>query len=64
MDDIVLYHASKQVVEFPEVRKTKFTKDFSWGFTVPRICSKLSGGQIEDLENRLSTDMHIGLLLI
>ena len=32
MDDIVLYHASKQVVEFPEVRKTKFTKDFSWGF--------------------------------
>ncbi len=29
---MVLYHASKEVVEFPEVRKTKYTKDFSWGF--------------------------------
>lgn len=27
-----LYHASKEIVEFPEVRKTKYTKDFSWGF--------------------------------
>lgn len=29
---MILYHASKQIVEFPEVRKTKYTKDFSWGF--------------------------------
>lgn len=29
---MILYHASKQKVEFPEVRKTKYTKDFSWGF--------------------------------
>ncbi|MDO4554380.1 MAG: DUF3990 domain-containing protein [Lachnospiraceae bacterium] len=29
---MVLYHASGQIVEFPEVRKTKYTKDFSWGF--------------------------------
>lgn len=28
----ILYHASKEVVEFPEVRKTRYTKDFSWGF--------------------------------
>ena len=27
-----LYHASKQIVQYPEVRKTKYTKDFSWGF--------------------------------
>lgn len=27
-----LYHASGEVVEFPEVRKSKYTKDFSWGF--------------------------------
>ena len=27
-----LYHASKEIVEYPEVRKTKYTKDFSWGF--------------------------------
>lgn len=27
-----LYHGSGAVVEFPEIRKTKYTKDFSWGF--------------------------------
>ena len=29
---MLLYHASKEIVEFPEVRKTKYTKDFSWAF--------------------------------
>ena len=29
---MLIYHASKGIVEFPEVRKTKYTKDFSWGF--------------------------------
>lgn len=29
---MVLYHASKQSVEFPEIRKARYTKDFSWGF--------------------------------
>lgn len=29
---MILYHASKEIVEFPEIRKTKYTKDFSWGF--------------------------------
>ena len=32
MKDTLIYHAGKSVVEFPEVRKTKYTKDFSWGF--------------------------------
>ncbi len=27
-----LYHASKEIVQFPEIRKAKYTKDFSWGF--------------------------------
>ena len=27
-----LYHASKQIVQYPEIRKAKYTKDFSWGF--------------------------------
>jgi len=30
--ELVLYHGSDQIVEFPEIRKTKYTKDFSWGF--------------------------------
>ena len=29
---MLLYHASKEKVESPEIRITKFTKDFSWGF--------------------------------
>lgn len=29
---MILYHASKEVVVYPEVRKARFTKDFSWGF--------------------------------
>jgi len=27
-----IYHASNQIVEFPEIRKGKYGKDFSWGF--------------------------------
>ena len=27
-----LYHASKEIVTYPEIRKAKYTKDFSWGF--------------------------------
>lgn len=30
--ELELYHGSGQIVEFPEIRKTKYTKDFSWGF--------------------------------
>lgn len=29
---MLLYHASKEIVKQPEVRKTRFTKDFSYGF--------------------------------
>ncbi len=28
----IIYHGSGEVVQFPEVRKSKYTKDFSWGF--------------------------------
>ena len=27
-----LYHASKEIVQYPEIRKARYTKDFSWGF--------------------------------
>ena len=29
---MILYHAGKEVVEFTEVMKTRYTKDFSWVF--------------------------------
>lgn len=28
----MLYHASGEVVEFADIRKSRYTKDFSWGF--------------------------------
>ena len=30
--EIEIYHGSGEIVEYPEIRKTKYTKDFSWGF--------------------------------
>ncbi len=27
-----IYHGSKEKVQFPEIRISKYTKDFSWGF--------------------------------
>lgn len=32
MEKILLYHGSNSEVKFPEIRKTRYTKDFSWGF--------------------------------
>ena len=32
MDKMIVYHGSKEKVSEPEIRKTRFTKDFSWGF--------------------------------
>lgn len=29
---IELYHGGGEIIYFPEIRKTKYTKDFSWGF--------------------------------
>lgn len=34
---MILYHASKETVLFPEVRKSRYTKDFSWGFYCTNI---------------------------
>ena len=32
MSETLLYHGSKVEVAYPEIRITKYTKDFSWGF--------------------------------
>lgn len=36
MDGILLYHGSKQVVEFPEIRTARYNKDFYFGFYCTR----------------------------
>ncbi|WP_343100990.1 DUF3990 domain-containing protein [Romboutsia sp. MSSM.1001216sp_RTP31141st1_G3_RTP31141_220114] len=33
----ILYHGSYLKIEYPEIRKHKFTKDFSWGFYCTEI---------------------------
>ena len=32
MQEILLYHGSGVEVVYPEIRMTRYTKDFSWGF--------------------------------
>ena len=31
-NSIEVYHGSGEIIYYPEIRKTKYTKDFSWGF--------------------------------
>lgn len=33
----IIYHESYMEIEFPEIRKHRFTKDFSWGFYCTKI---------------------------
>lgn len=33
----IIYHGSYMKIEFPEIRKHRFTKDFSWGFYCTEI---------------------------
>lgn len=33
----IIYHGSYMEIEFPEIRKHRFTKDFSWGFYCTKI---------------------------
>ena len=32
MKDIIIYHGSTQIVEYPEIRVAKYNKDFYFGF--------------------------------
>ena len=40
MQQVLLYHGSGETVMFPEIRKTRYTKDFSWGFYCTRSYSQ------------------------
>lgn len=33
----LIYHGRYMQIEFPEIRKHRFTKDFSWGFYCTEI---------------------------
>ena len=48
----VIYHGSYMKVEFPEIRKHRFTKDFSWGFYCTRIKT-----QAEKWANKFNTSI-------
>lgn len=37
MEDIVLYHGSKEKIPFPEIRTAKYNKDFYFGFYCTRF---------------------------
>lgn len=40
----VIYHGSYVEIEFPEIRKHRFTKDFSWGFYCTEIKEQVEKG--------------------
>lgn len=42
---MVLYHGSKQIVEYPEIRKAKFNKDFYFGFYCTDMKSRQRDGR-------------------
>ncbi|MBZ9693444.1 DUF3990 domain-containing protein [Clostridium sp. M14] len=37
MEHKIIYHGNYRKIEFPEIRKHRFTKDFSWGFYCTEI---------------------------
>lgn len=37
MTDKMIYHGSYMEIEYPDIRKHRFTKDFSWGFYCTEI---------------------------
>ena len=41
-----LYHASKEIVQYPEIRKQNIPKIFPGDFIVPIICSRQYAGRI------------------
>ena len=41
---MTLYHGSKDIVEYPEIRKARFNKDFYFGFYCTNIEKQQNGG--------------------
>ena len=42
---VELYHGSGQIVEFPEIRKTRYTKDFHGDFIARKVMNRPIAGQ-------------------
>ena len=42
---MILYHGNKETVEYPEIRKAMFHKDFYFGFYCIKIPGRLYDGQ-------------------
>ena len=48
---MILYHGSRQIVEYPEIRKAKFNKDFYFGFYCTQYKTQAEAGR-PDMEKR------------
>lgn len=42
---MILYHGSKEQVEYPEIRKARFHKDFYFGFYCTQLPEQANDGQ-------------------
>ncbi len=55
MKDIIIYHGSTQIVEYPEIRVAKYNKDFYFGILLHHWpWSRQEDGQ-RDLQERVSS---------
>ena len=67
MKEVMLYHGSEEELPFPEIRKSKYTKDFSWGFYCTKSYEqdvrwanrKMSVGKINEYSYTENTNLNI-----
>ena len=49
---MILYHGSKEIVKFPEIRKAEFNKDFYFGFYCTKYQKNRQNGGQYDMEKQ------------
>lgn len=63
-----VFHGGNEIIEYPEVRKTKYTKDFSWGFYCTRnyeqACRWAERRHSRGVINRYSYEENPGLNIL
>lgn len=54
--EIILYHGSRQIVEFPEVRITRFNKDFYFGFYCTLLLEQAKRWAVRFADGKISRE--------
>ena len=57
---MILYHGSNAIVEYPEIRKAKYNKDFYFGFYCTRYQEQAERWATRSEERRVGKECRIG----